>query len=364
MNKLRISRKLITAAACTVQPAGLGYRAGVPQRRSRPRTVCLLAVAVAWLAALGVPGVSQSAALASSPGLTWTQQHPAASPPARWDAAMAYDAATGDIVLFGGHGKHNVTLGDTWTWDGSTWTKQHPATGPPARQGAAMAYDAATSDIVLFGGYNGNSHGHTFGDTWTWDGSTWTKQHPATSPLGRAGASIAYDAATSNVVLFGGFLLGTWTWDGSTWTKQQPAISPPLRGYASMAYDAATSDVVLFGGNKRTEVRLGDTWTWDGSVWTKQHPATSPPARTGAAMAYDAATSDIVLFGGLGTHGTLSGTWSWDGSAWTQQHPATSPPRRYYAAMAYDAATSDIVLFGGLGTHGTLGDTWTWGGPS
>ncbi len=30
-----------------------------------------------------------------------------------------------------------------------------------------MAYDAATSSIVLFGGY----HGGYFGDTWTWGGA-------------------------------------------------------------------------------------------------------------------------------------------------------------------------------------------------
>ncbi len=64
---------------------------------------------------------------------------------------MAYDAATGDVVLFGGAGRHG-RLGGTWTWDGSTWTKQAPATSPPARDGASMAYDAATGTVVLFGG--------------------------------------------------------------------------------------------------------------------------------------------------------------------------------------------------------------------
>jgi hypothetical protein len=41
---------------------------------------------------------------------------------------------------------------------------------------------------------------------------------------------------------------GTWTWDGSTWTKQAPTTSPPAEEEASMAYDAATRNVVLFGG--------------------------------------------------------------------------------------------------------------------
>jgi hypothetical protein len=53
-------------------------------------------------------------------------------------------------VLFGGYG--NRAFSDTWTWDGTTWTQQHPATSPPARGQAAMACDAATGTAVLFGG--------------------------------------------------------------------------------------------------------------------------------------------------------------------------------------------------------------------
>ena len=66
---------------------------------------------------------------------------------------MAYDAATGNVVLFGGNNGSSA-LRDTWTWDGATWTKQAPATRPPAREFASMAYDAATGNVVLFGGEN------------------------------------------------------------------------------------------------------------------------------------------------------------------------------------------------------------------
>ena len=124
----------------------------------------LTRVAVALLAAGGVLGVVPSVGQASTaPAVTWTKQAPAASPSARVDAAMAYDAATGNLVLFGGDGDHGVG-GDTWTWDGSTWTKQAPAASPPAREGAAMAYDAATGNVVLFGGEAPS----VLGDTWTW----------------------------------------------------------------------------------------------------------------------------------------------------------------------------------------------------
>ncbi len=150
-------------------------------------------------------------------GLNWTRQAPASSPPARSNAAIAYDAATGTVVLFGGFTRAaggTVTFGDTWTWDGSTWTKQSPASSPPARGAASMAYDAATGTVVLFGGSGANG---PFSDTWTWDGSTWTKQNPATHPGALFLSAMAYDAATKTVVLFGGASNSgpsgaTWTW--------------------------------------------------------------------------------------------------------------------------------------------------------
>ena len=320
MNQIRISRKPVTTAACALRiarPAGPGSRAGARRGRGR-RRVCLFGVVAVLLAAVGGPGLWQSVALASSSSVpNWTKQAPATSPSARVGASMAYDAATGTMILFGGKlpGNGQVYNG-TWIWDGTTWTRQFPTTSPPARFGASMAYDAATGTVVLFGGLS--SSGRAFGDTWTWNGTTWAKQAPATSPPARGAASMAYDAATGTVVLFGGFgraqyLGDTWTWDGTTWTKRAPATSPPAREGASIAYDAATSTVVLFGGdNGFIPVVYNGTWIWDGTTWTRQFPTTSPAARLGASMAYDAATSNVVLFGGEPATGPAFGdTWTW-----------------------------------------------------
>jgi hypothetical protein len=72
------------------------------------------------------------------------------------------------VVLFGGINSDGLKeYGDTWTWDGSTWAKQHPATSPPTRYSASMAYHAATGTVVLFGGVDSDATGVTE-DTWTW----------------------------------------------------------------------------------------------------------------------------------------------------------------------------------------------------
>jgi hypothetical protein len=118
MNQIRISRKLITAAVCACRSAGLarsGTRARVPPRW---RGGYLFAVVAALAAALSVPGVSRSVVLASSPSvLNWAKQSPATDPPARDSAAMAYDPATGTVVLFGGDPQNGRgEFGDTWVW--------------------------------------------------------------------------------------------------------------------------------------------------------------------------------------------------------------------------------------------------------
>ena len=53
------------------------------------------------------------------------------------------------------HGYAGALSADTWTWNGTTWTQQthqSPGTGPESRYVASMAFDSATGQLVLFGG--------------------------------------------------------------------------------------------------------------------------------------------------------------------------------------------------------------------
>jgi len=292
------------------------------------------------------------------------------SPPPRFSMALAEDP-NGHVVLFGGRENYGY-LGDTWTWDGTTWTEQHPETSPSARGYTGAAFDVANRQVVMFGGID--DHGAALDETWTWDGTTWTQQHPEVSPPACCSLGMAYDAARQQVVLFGGgAILGeTWTWDGTTWTQQNPIRSPPGRGSPGMAYDAVTQRVVLFGGVQGVDeyTYLRDTWTWDGSTWTKQRPTGSPSERAGVGLAGYLPTGEIVLFGGHNNRGILSGTGVWDGANWIQQVPAVSPSSRYATGMAYDRISRQVVLFGGYGPKGPGGlsgplrDTWTWEGST
>ena len=233
------------------------------------------------------------------------------SPPARYGAAMDYDAATGTVILFSGAGGSS-TLNDTWSWDGNTWTQLHPATSPSPRYYLAMAYDAATSTVLLFGGFNSGY----FDDSWSWNGTTWTNVTPSpvtnsNTPAGRYAPTMTYDGATGMVLLFGGSvsagtsLNDTWIWDGSAWAQISITISPPGRYLGSMTYDGSTGMALIFGGFSGS-ASLGDTWVWNGGArplsWCSSlaSPAAPPCIVSVSPSAGPAAGGTSVTISGMG----------------------------------------------------------------
>lgn len=372
------------------------------------RRVCDVVVAMLLVATPVTAGAtSSSATQPSGPAPTW-HLHVVAHPAARSAAAVAYDASVGRAVLFGGEGVSHQSRGDSWTW-AEGW-KQVPGAAPAPRQHTTMTYDAASKQVVLFGGdgppagtaETGDQaadatgvgtweYGHVaFGDTWTWKGGSWS-QFSGSGPPARSFASMVYDAASRQIVLFGGsgaaasveqttvgaaagLLADTWTWDGTRWTQHQ-VPGPPARQNASMVYDSATRTVVLFGGIGSGGA-LSDTWTWNGKSWSR-HTTTGPSPRWDAAMTDDPAAHDVVLFGGWsGEPTSLMGidpsvpvtvgeTWTWDGKRWSRR-TAHGPGSRAGAVMVYDGTARDVLLFGGGTGSGTppFGDSWIWNGHS
>jgi hypothetical protein len=84
------------------------------------------------------------------------------------------DAAAGDVVGVD-------ATGATWvsTNPASGWVTALSGNSPAPRSGFALADDGATGQVVLFGGEllgSTSAAGEVVGDTWTWDGTTWTLQ--------------------------------------------------------------------------------------------------------------------------------------------------------------------------------------------
>jgi hypothetical protein len=206
-------------------------------------------------------------------GSNWKQVLPVHNPSPRTGAALTYDSVRHVVLLFGGEGGGN----DTWTWDGIDWTQQSPVNSPPPRAYGRLAFDVARGVGLLFGGDDLG-----LDDTWEWNGTDWTRMHPANTPPGWSTATrtpqpMVYDAIR-HVVMFVGpqqhtslsadDTMETWTWDGITWTRHAPATTPPPRDGAGLAFDAARGMIVMAGG--WSVVQSGDmtsTWGWDGANW-------------------------------------------------------------------------------------------------
>jgi hypothetical protein len=360
-------------------------------------------------------------------GTSWFNVTPAGDlPPSRRSPAMAYDSARGRVVMYGGF-RHSpyVEYQDTWEWDGAEWFDVTPAgDSPTAHTSQAMAYDSIRQRMVLYGGAGDRA------ETWEWDGNAgvwtlvtvdrdspprrfghemvydnirgkvvlygadpsfelrdiwerdsitgeWVDVTPsADTPVEMINHAMVYDAAQSEVVLFGGydyndFHQETWVWDGIRWKDVTPAGDKPYQRYGHrMEYDSSRGKVVLFGGATYMNdvyVAFTDTWEWDGltRTWTEVTPAGTSPPVGGYDMAYDRGRQKMVIFGYTGD----MVTWEWDGVAgnWQEVTPATgNPPLRSGHGIEYDQARSRVVMFGGeeFGTMVQLQDTWEWDGAS
>ena len=104
--------------------------------------------------------------------LVWRTATTSHTPPGRFHHAMAYDSRRGSVVLFGGEAGDSSLLRDSVGVGRRCRTvdQPHPPAAPGdlarARSTHALAYNAARGRIVLFGGVGANA------DTWEWDGVT------------------------------------------------------------------------------------------------------------------------------------------------------------------------------------------------
>ncbi len=292
----------------------------------------------------------------------WQPFAVASRPVARREHAMAWDDATGNVVLFGGYDVSGKQLNDTWIWDGSDWQQVFPVNSPNPRFGHEMAYDAARQVVVLYGGFSGNSPN---GETWEWDGGNWTQRTPANSPAPRFRHSMAYDPNTHFVMLYGGTASGgpqgdTWEWNASANTWNQVAFTgngPSARHSAGMATDPIRQRVVLFGGWPQNS----ETWEWNGGGWIQSSPYGPVPAsRYEHAMAFSPGCGNVLLFGGWSDSlGALADTWNWNGYAWSQGTSGGPLPRQY-PKLALNSDNNSVTLFGGFTTNSAFDSTWEW----
>ena len=341
-------------------------------------------------------------------------------PGARRGAAVAYDQRRGRTVVYGGLDDALQLRADTWEWDGVRWVEVTPDTPSPApRTGASMAFDGATGRLLLFGGDGGLQNGapRIFDDSWVWDGDVWTElAPPGPRPAPRRSASLAYDPDRRRTVLFGGDdgnfgeLNDLWEWDGVRWfARPQLSVWPSPRADAGAAFDPLTRRILVVNGRNfnppAPSTTFRQTWAWDGTAWEEvasdpQPPGTLPmfmdttegvatgidafgggwawlgdrwspyggaiqtvPRRL-VSMVYDEARGRMTMFGGLAFDGTYDGgTVEWNRTEWLRVDvPSPTPEARARSTFVYDSARQLAVLFGGTDGSQVFGDLWTYNG--
>jgi hypothetical protein len=316
-------------------------------------------VASSVLVAVGVGVVPGASAASSTPAVQkprpfpvlerdWAPANNGPQPPGT--GAMAYDAARHQTVLLV-PGRPS----QTWVFDGGTrqWSQQAPATSPDLVT-AGAAWDPATNSIVVFGtnADPGSCNLAASGETWTWDGATWTRRQPTTAPSECVApgsirmAPYIYYKVVLVVTLPGASRAETWKWNGNTWAlaNRNGPVDAPIVDFSLRTFS--------FGGtfSNGNHDDFGATRVWRGSSWStiaagggKGDPA---PRRGAALTAADGGSP--VLFGGAtqSSGQLLADTWRWVYGRWMRLPTQHSPPAMAGASFVYDDAHDVGVLLG------------------
>ncbi len=316
---------------------------------------------------------------------------PANHPGAGYASSLAYDAADGVYVLFGGCLASACPSNATWLYFAGAWenvTAVYP--GPSARYAAAMDFDPLFQAVLLYGGCGVATC--PLGDSWTFNESYgWVNQtsHGCAlnvCPTAAWGASLAWDPLDQVSVLVDGcsdascdqvvdqtFLDFGPTDGGVYWDDALPASSPVARSFAQMAWDPAEQAVLLFGGlvscGNGCSVSSNDTWTYTGTAgWTELAPTASPEGRAAGALTWDGPLAEMVLTGGYNssTGGLLSSTWTFasssGGSSWTNITSTVGGPARAWMAVAENNSFWAPWYIGGESPDGAVqSDQWALG---
>lgn len=199
---------------------------------------------------------------------TWTNMSPIVTPSGVVAPGMAYDNESDRIILFGGLFDGAIWSDETWVYDFNVnnWTQMNPSPHPSARFDAYMAYDSESDQVIMAGGYGSGGYRD---DTWAYDFNTdtWELMNPGAEPS-RVYA-LVYDSTYDLITTFWGESSPgqeTWTYDYNTdaWTQRFPPSHPPVRERPLIAYDSESEVLILFGGKGENgfETAMGDTWAY------------------------------------------------------------------------------------------------------
>ncbi|HZT08905.1 MAG TPA: kelch repeat-containing protein [Chloroflexota bacterium] len=302
----------------------------------------------------------------------------AVAPARRGGHSAVWDAADGEMLVFGGS-----ALNDLWAYRPATatWNQRVSRVVPaPAMAEQASVWDSARGRMLLFGGKDGRGDLTPFNGIWSYTPATnvWeyiTVSGPAPTP--RSGHTVAWDDVKGRALLFGGAgrdgkpLADLWIYDTAhnAWSELSPTgQAPSARAAHAAVWDAADGRMFVFGGMTDNTSYLDDLWSYDPSAnaWGRvDEGAPSPDARARHAAVWDPAGRRMLVFGGYrGLSGYSNELWSFSPSSesWTRiDGTGGQPPARARHGAVWDSKQGQMLIFGGyVGGVDYLDDLWSF----
>ncbi len=278
--------------------------------------------------------------------------------------SVADDVATNQVVVFGG----DLSLDQTWVWNGRSWHLEHPRTSPSGREEAAMAYDPRLQMVLLFGGIRPAETG--LQDTWGWNGTTWRELDATSGGPPPGEAAMAWDPALNAMVLMPSSSSGadTWTWSGDHWIDHRQTDPYLPTGVLALAFDPGTQALMAVGFGNVVGPGIGaviQSWKWDGATWRQIVTSHVPTAYGILGLVWDPVTARFVFFGEGPLTNSPTSRWVWTGSDWTQLVSVPAP--RIIEGQLTEENTSAVLLVGEVSAAPgaiTPIEVWTWTGSA
>ncbi|HTT25613.1 MAG TPA: kelch repeat-containing protein, partial [Thermoplasmata archaeon] len=245
-------------------------------------------------------------------------------PSPRASMAIAWDAADGYLVGYGGVEPNASLVGNasgsttTWVFDGATWSGfLNPTNSSPPNLGA-LAYDSSDSRLIYFGGlssYHNATAWSASNATWSFAAGIWTNLTGTTKgdPGPALSPGLVDNGRDGSVFLFGGSggangsaaRNETYRYAQGQWTAVPTGSGRPASRFApSLAFNASSQEIVLFGGLDLAGLK-GDTWNYSAGGWSFVGPKLWVSGAVG--IMGDGTASDVGVLVGFYTLGVLGG---------------------------------------------------------
>ena len=232
------------------------------------------------------------------------------APPPLFDAAMTFDTTLNEFLLFGGSLANGTAYNGTWVFSSFAWVdlSGHLPAAPPADRSPTMAFDPATGEVLLVSSADP-------GATWSFGSGGWTALPSSEWPTPTVNATAVEDPSLGGVLLFGGQSVGsgsdpvnsTWTFLSAGWQSVATARAPPSEARPALSYDQRIPGVLLYSGLSNPSA-----WTYTSTGWAPWTSSPVPPARADAQLYYDSDASYDSLFGGIAANGSIDAdNWGW-----------------------------------------------------